>query len=229
MILPIQSRNAREAAHCAAMSTVAIAPRQMAANTRLMAPGQTRVRACNRIFRYPSPCGCSDCVPLGTPVFYAVSRVSAASRRCAAQNPCQRLFRFSRTAKQAICQPEANSGRKGKSPCANTQLPCFAASRSLGWRPAGTRSKSRRSSGRVPGLRQPPLWAAAGWPVPLSAARPTSSTARKTPASVTDPLSRAAFARPNRTHETIVPFAGVGGFFVSKTPRIASGQEPEGT
>ena len=229
MILPTAYQNAREAAQAGVAASAAIARFDGAGNSQGMAFGHTRARACNSIFRYPSPCGCSESVPSGAPAFFPESRVLRRHRQIVAKSAGAREIHFSCGLKQAICNPEADKSRKG-SPSwkiSNSQS-CVGQWR---WasRPVATRSVSRRSS--VPALARPrPLcWTATLLQAPLLAPRAMSSIANKTPASADTLISRGAPARPNRNHKAIVSRAGVGGFFVSKRPRIASGQDQEGT
>lgn len=228
MILPISCQNAREAAQCAQAQAKGIARLHGLANSRDMVIGQTRDRTCNSIFRYPSPSGCSESVPLGTPAFFLGTLTPLRNRQIVAKTGATGGIRFSCAPKQAICASEAEN-RKGGSSWKTSNSRFWARQWCSGWRPAVTRGKSKPLSAPVQGQPRQLWLAGAGWQVRPSAVRPTSSTARKTPASVNTLIFWGAEPRPHSHHKAIVSSAGVGGFFVSMSPRAALGQDQEGT
>ena len=229
MILPTAYQNAREAAQVGIADSAPIARRNGGRNSQNMAFGQTRVRACNSIFRYPSPCGCSESVPSGTPAFFLESRVTLRRRQKVAQTTLVRAFRFSCRQKTAICSKEADKSRKGGQTWKTSKSRFFAAQWCWGFQPVATRSRNKRSSVLAQVSLPQQCLTAACWPVRPLARPATSFTASKTPASADTLISRGAFGRSNRVHKAIVSRPGVGGFFVSKSLRIVAGQDQEGT
>ncbi len=229
MNLPTPSQNAREAAHLTGCERIPVARCVTSENTDLTVRGNTRVRTRISIFRYPSPYGCSDCVPLGTPAFSVRSPYFKADRRGAAQIRRAGQIRFSPDQKPAFCAPEAEKNRKGISTCTSSQSRVFARRGSSPWAPVARPPQNKLSLARAQAWPRPQFSMAACLRAPSSVAPVTWFTAKKTPASVTDPILRGAFARLNRLHKTIVSVMGVGGLFVSKCLQVTAGQEPEGT
>lgn len=228
-MLPSLQQNAQKAAQIPVDAHTGIARPFGTLNSGSMVSGFTRARSCNCIFRYPSPYGWSNGVPFGSPIFCLRTEDCGKLRQAIAENPPSRGRTFRTDAKRAICAPEADSfWRVGKT-CANLQQHFFAAGRSWRWSLVGKPQASRPSSARASVRRRRPSLMATFLPARLSLALATSSTAKKTPASVTNQNFPAAPVQPETKSRAIGARSAPVALFVSTTRGLPAGQEPEGT
>lgn len=235
MNLPTPLSNAQEAAQNARGMARTVARYATNSDSRVMDCGLNKARACNNIFRYPSPYGWSDGVPFGSPVFSFISDGWPDFRQNAAQNPSPFKKHFPLSANAAMCPPEADSFRKGRKTWKdirknvrpniqpNSQQPFFA--RALLWRLslAARPQANRPLLVRALGSQQPPFLVAALPLVRLSAVPATSSTAKKTRTSVTNQNSPTAPWRPISQTKAVRAPVGTGGFFRVHCLRFARG------
>ncbi len=228
MILPISSQFAREAASFDVAALTSVAREAGFADSDRVAVGQTRASACDSIFRYPSPCGCSESVPSGTPALLHSRSTSSSRRQNVAQFGAKVGNRFHQLPKKASYAAEAKY-KKGSLPWKTLNSRSCVAQWLSDCQPVATPLRNRQSSVPVPVRRPQRLLAAAGWLAQPLAVRPTLFTAKKTPASANALNFRGVVSRPTRHHKAIVSRPGAGGLFVSKRPRTASGQDQEGT
>lgn len=229
MNLPSLSSNAQKAAQIGSVPVGAVAQGRATSDSRSMVRGHTRVRACNSIFRYPSPYGWSDGAPVRPPIFYMKTSGYDVFGRSAAENALNSEKAFRPVAIPAFVAPEADRYLKGRRTCANSQRHFFARAPLWGWSRVARQLANKPLLAQVPARRQPLSLVAALSPAHLLAGLATSSTAKKTPASVTKPNSSAANLRSNSETKAISTPAVSVAFFVSTARGLPAGQEPEGT
>lgn len=229
MNLPNPSINAQEAAQTGRVSMVTVVQLRAVSDSQSMVSGRIRVRACNNIFRYPSPYGWSDGAPVRPPIFSIKTDSCLFFGRSTAENALHSEKSFLPTAIPAFLAPEADSYLKGRKTCANSQRHFFARAPLLGWSRVARPQANRPSSARAQAWRLQPCWVAALPLVRLSAVRVTSSTAKNFLANVTNPNSSAAYSRSDAETKAIGAPAVPVAFFVSTTRGLPAGQEPEGT
>ena len=229
MNLPSLSPNAQEAAQNGPANLDSVAPGRGTSDSQSMVSGHTRARACNSIFRYPSPYGWSDGVPVRSPIFSTKTDCCGFFGRSTAENTLRGEKTFLPAAIPAFLAPEADRYLKGRKTCANSQRHFFARAPLSGWFRVAKQPANRPSLARVPVRPRPLFLAAACSPARLSAVRATSFIAKKILASVTNSNSSAATLRSDSETEAIDTLGVPVAFFVSTTRGLPAGQEPEGT
>ncbi|SHK00800.1 hypothetical protein SAMN05444000_1179 [Shimia gijangensis] len=228
-MLPNLSSNAQKAAQMAGATPKGVATRSLSSDSRPMVCGHTRACTCNSIFRYPSPYGWSDSVPVGSPIFCFHSNVYGQTRQALAESGPSLQKSFSPEFKRAICAPEADNFWRGRKTCANSRQHFFVQVPSRRWSPVAKPRANRRSSARVQARQLPLFLAAAFLPARLSGGQATSFTAKKTPANVTNPNFSAATLRSETHTRAIGATTAPVALFVSTARGLPAGQEPEGT
>ena len=223
MILPIHWQNAREAAYRADISCKTIAVPHSRTDIGCMTGGSSRVSVRNSVFRYPSPCGWSGCVPIGSPVFSseALGSFSLFVRATGVRLPleCVAAPRSRDNERLAI-------GARGKSSCKKPNSRSLLPSRRWPLRPVATRPSSKAFLAPVPASVSRLLPAVASPAVPSLVLRATSPIARPTPANANNHtsvaprrgLTRIPAIAPGSEFETIGAVRA-GGFFVANATR----------
>lgn len=222
MISPIALGFAQEAAKHPVIANVVVARARSASNIRYMAVRQTRAPACNCVFRYPSPRGWSDCVPLGSPVFSPLYSAPESHRQSYADQIGTTSQGLSIARFAAHLGDSVNLSRRGKT-WANSHSQHLAGLRHSRLQPVVTRRQNRLSSAQAPVRPQPLPWTGALLPVPSSARAQTFSTANKTQKNATDLNASAALEQPDRETKTTGGFAAPVVFFVATARRPSGG------
>lgn len=181
-MLPMPRENAREAAHQPFVGAGAVASAVATFNSGFTACGQTRAPARNSIFRYPSPCGCSDSLSFRTPVFLRSVQSKPLDRQSSAHPEGCGAFGFPLGGKTGL-MGQKNSLSREQTTCKNSNSLFWAPAPRACLRPVGTtwQSKPCLAGRQVP--LQPKRWVEASRQACLSVPLATSFSAKKTRAS----------------------------------------------
>lgn len=228
MISPIALGFAQEAAKLPVIANVVVARARSASNIRYMAVRQTRASACNCVFRYPSPRGWSNCVPLGSPAFSPLRYAPEPHRQSHADLAGTMSQGLSNARFAAHVGANANPSKRGKT-WANSHSQHLPGSQRYRSRPVVTQRPSRPSSAPVPAQPQPLFWTETLQPVPSSARAQMCSTASRTRQNANSLNSSAAFAQPDNETRTTGGLAAPVVFLLPQPGGRPAGQEPEGT